>query len=366
MKLLLAFTMFFVSSSAFAVSFDCAKASTFVEKTICSDPLLRRLDDALSSNYKAMLGADLGAPAGSLRIEQRKWIANRNACTTRECLVAMYRKRIDETCDYGVVSGVHPSCVEADDVEGSQISGPNAIQDNSANVEAASVSGTVPTSAPKTPVVAATEAAAPGEVNVPNAADPAKFDIQGFHLYMTGKEVIDLMKAKYNLKPTYDDSCMSDKPQPCLKIGLGNVEASPFYPDSNELLSFVTVMQSTFALRVSFTPVYPTDPKRPEVVTKIQYYPLLLQTKADIAAFRQQVIAKYGVPRTPGRPDDFGHPYVWCRRYIDTPSQFGCEENLPSMYLDDSRNFLTISDDGLYLREEKQWESEKTAVPPPL
>jgi hypothetical protein len=36
------------------------------------------------------------------------------------------------------------------------------------------------------------------------------------------------------------------------------------------------------------------------------------------------------------------------------------------MYLDDSRNFLTISDDGVYLREEKQWESEKTAVPPPL
>jgi hypothetical protein len=208
--------------------------------------------------------------------------------------------------------------------------------------------------------------AAQGEVDVPNAADPAKFDIQGFHLYMAGQEVINLMKEKYNLKPTYDDSCMSDKPQPCLKIGLGNVEASPFYPDSNKLLSFVTVMQPTFALRVSFTPVYPADPKRPEVVTKIQYFPLLLQTKADIAAFRQQVIAKYGVPRTPGRPEDFGHPYVWCRHYIDTPSQFGCEENLPSMYLDDSRNFLTISDDGVYLRETKQWESEKTAVPPPL
>ena len=365
MKLLIALGAVFISSSAFAVSFDCTKASTYAEKTICSDPLLRKLDDALSKNYKAMLDADLGGPVENLRNDQRKWIANRNKCTTRECLVAAYRERVDETCDYGVVSGVHPDCVDADDVEASQVTGPNGIQNNPANAQASAVPGTSHTSVPKAPVVMPTDAA-PGEVNVPSAVDPAKFDIQGFHLYMTGQEVIDLMKAKYNLKPTYDDSCMSDKPQPCLKIGFGNVEASPFYPDGSKLLSFVTVMQPTFALRVSFTPVYPFDPKRPEAVTKIQYFPLLLQTKADIAAFRQQVIAKYGAPGTPGRPDDFGHPYVWCRHYIDTPSQFGCEENSPSMYLDDSRNFLTISDDGVYLREEKQWESEKTAVPPPL
>lgn len=357
MKLLVALTAFFVSSSAFAVSFDCTKASTFAEKTICSDPLLRKLDDALSSNYKAMLGADLGGPVENLRIDQRKWIANRNKCTTRECLVATYRERIDETCDYGVASGVHPDCVHADDVETSQVTGSREIQNNSANGRA--VPGTAPAVTPA-------EDGAPGEVNVPGTVDPAKFDIQGFHLYMTGQEVVDLMKTRYNLKPTYDNSCTSDTPRPCLKVSLGNEQSSPFYPDSNKLLSFVTVIQPTFALRVSFTPVYPADPKHPEVVTKIQFFPLLLQTKADIAAFRQQVITKYGIPRTPSRPDDFGHPYVWCRHYIDTPSQFGCEENLPSMYLDDSQNFLTISDDGVYLREKNQWESEKTAAPPPL
>src|ERR1700737_4160849 len=118
MKLLVA--LFLVSTSAFAVSFDCSKSSTFAEKTICSDPLLRKLDDALSINYKAMLGADLGGTVENLRIEQRKWIANRNKCATRECLVAMYRERIDETCDYGVVSGVHPDCVHADDIEASR------------------------------------------------------------------------------------------------------------------------------------------------------------------------------------------------------------------------------------------------------
>ncbi len=364
MKLLIALGAVFISSSAFAVSFDCAKASNFAEKTICSDPLLRKLDDALSKNYKAMLGADLGGPVENLRNDQRKWIANRNKCTTRECLVAAYRERVDETCDYGVVAGVHPDCVNADDIKASQVTGLNGIQNNPANAQAAAVPGTSSTaSVPKAPVVMPD--AAPGAVDVPNAVDPAKFEIQGFHLYMTGQEVIDLMKAKYNLKPTYDDSCINDQSQPCLKIGLGNKEASPFYSDNNKLVSFVTVLQPAFVLMISFTPVYPTDPKRPEVVTKIQYSPLLLQTKADIAAFRQQVIAKYGVPRTPGRPD-FGHPYDWCRHYIDTPSQFGCEENSPYMYLDDSRNSLTILDDGVYPHEIKQWESEKTAVPPPL
>ena len=81
MKLLIALGAVFISSSAFAVSFDCAKASNFAEKTICSDPLLRKLDNALSRNYKAMLGADLGGPVENLRNDQRKWIANRNKCT---------------------------------------------------------------------------------------------------------------------------------------------------------------------------------------------------------------------------------------------------------------------------------------------
>jgi hypothetical protein len=36
-------------------SFDCTKASTYSEKTICSDPLLGRLDGALSENYRHML-----------------------------------------------------------------------------------------------------------------------------------------------------------------------------------------------------------------------------------------------------------------------------------------------------------------------
>jgi uncharacterized protein len=117
MKSLVALWVVSLSSSALAVSFDCTKASTFVEKTICSDPLLGKLDDALSKNYKQMLVTDFGGSVVDLRNEQRQWVSSRNKCTTRECLIAAYKNRIDETCDYGVVSGVHPDCVHAEDLE---------------------------------------------------------------------------------------------------------------------------------------------------------------------------------------------------------------------------------------------------------
>jgi hypothetical protein len=277
--------------------------------------------------------------------------------------VAAYRERVDETCDYGVVSGVHPDCVDADDIKESQVTGPDGIQNNPANAQAAAVPGTSHTSVPKALIVI--QDAAPGEVDIPNAGDPAKFDIQGFQLYMTGQEVIDLMKAKYNLKPTYDNSCMRDISQPCLKVGLGNEGASPFYPDNNKLLSFVAVVQPTFMLRVSFTPIYPADPKRPEVATMITYFPLHLETKADIAAFKQQVNAKYGAPSA---GSDFAESVNWCRRGVKGYSNYGCDAHLPRMTLDTMHDLkLMISDNGgLYWFEKKQWETERKAVLPPL
>jgi uncharacterized protein len=39
--------------SAQAASFDCAKASSFVEKAICSDKQLSSMDDQLARLYKA-------------------------------------------------------------------------------------------------------------------------------------------------------------------------------------------------------------------------------------------------------------------------------------------------------------------------
>lgn len=115
-KTLLSIVLVGVGSPSGAASFDCNKAASFVEKAICSEPLLSKLDDALAQNYTAMLSADLGAPSGSLRKEQLAWLAVRNRCKDVKCLVDAYRVRVDETCDYGVVSGVHPGCTPAADV----------------------------------------------------------------------------------------------------------------------------------------------------------------------------------------------------------------------------------------------------------
>ncbi len=99
------------SSQASKPSFDCAKASTNQEKIICSSALLGKLDAALSDNYKKMLTADFG-PGGqaNVKADQMKWLLERNKCQDAKCLEATYRKRVNETCEYGVVSGVHPTC----------------------------------------------------------------------------------------------------------------------------------------------------------------------------------------------------------------------------------------------------------------
>ncbi|WP_051320526.1 lysozyme inhibitor LprI family protein [Cupriavidus sp. amp6] len=106
-----------VSPLAHATSFDCKKASTFAEKTICASSLLGKLDDALTENYSAMLATDLGDGGASLKKEQRAWISQRNKCTTEQCLIDLYRKRVDDVCEAPVVSGMHAACVQSSDIK---------------------------------------------------------------------------------------------------------------------------------------------------------------------------------------------------------------------------------------------------------
>jgi uncharacterized protein len=107
-----------ISFQVHGASFDCAKASTFVEKAICTDSKLSRQDEVLGENYKYMLASNIGDGARKdLKSSQRTWIGGRNKCTDTECISNAYRKRIDEICDYPVLSGVHPTCVSAEEVE---------------------------------------------------------------------------------------------------------------------------------------------------------------------------------------------------------------------------------------------------------
>jgi len=79
-------------SSAQAASFDCAKASSFVEKAICSDKRLSSMDDQLARLYKAARAAATNTSA--LETEQKSWLSSRDRCTNTACLKKTYADRI--------------------------------------------------------------------------------------------------------------------------------------------------------------------------------------------------------------------------------------------------------------------------------
>jgi uncharacterized protein len=83
------------SQLVYPASFDCDKASGFVEKSICSSASLSTLDDKLSNAYsKAIDEAD--DPA-SVKKTQIQWLRNnRNRCNSPECLDRAYKQRIEE------------------------------------------------------------------------------------------------------------------------------------------------------------------------------------------------------------------------------------------------------------------------------
>jgi uncharacterized protein len=61
-----------ISGTSRAASFDCAKARSKVEKAICSDPELGKLDEELAVAYKRALAAH---PLPSyVRVRQREWL----------------------------------------------------------------------------------------------------------------------------------------------------------------------------------------------------------------------------------------------------------------------------------------------------
>lgn len=99
-------------------SFNCAKASTYAEKTICGSSLLSKLDVALARNYKDMLfAATVDGDADDLKKDQKAWVIKRNKCTTETCLVDLYRERVDSVCDKPTMHVAHPICIEADDIK---------------------------------------------------------------------------------------------------------------------------------------------------------------------------------------------------------------------------------------------------------
>lgn len=87
--LALAAVMLVPAGSALAASFDCTKAATQVEKAICTNSLLSELDTRMANAYDL---ARWRIP--EVKQEQRNWLAQRNTCTSDDCLAAAYQGRI--------------------------------------------------------------------------------------------------------------------------------------------------------------------------------------------------------------------------------------------------------------------------------
>ncbi|MDO8466251.1 MAG: lysozyme inhibitor LprI family protein [Gallionella sp.] len=79
--------------SSQAASFDCAKAQTNVEKLICADAGLSKLDEELNTAYKTFLNIS-GEHQDVIKNAQRFWLKIRDACSDAECLRQSYEKRL--------------------------------------------------------------------------------------------------------------------------------------------------------------------------------------------------------------------------------------------------------------------------------
>lgn len=93
------FSMAFLLTSAYAASFDCLKASSEVEKIICGDEELSRLDDSLSEAYQEALKTEASKtqPEAKIIESQRQWLKKvRNRCQNAACLKKAYETRIRE------------------------------------------------------------------------------------------------------------------------------------------------------------------------------------------------------------------------------------------------------------------------------
>lgn len=77
-----------------AASFDCARAGTKIEKLICSNDELSKLDDELGKKYSKTLKMSWSKEV--VPHDQKVWLKERNSCKDLECLRNSYQKRINE------------------------------------------------------------------------------------------------------------------------------------------------------------------------------------------------------------------------------------------------------------------------------
>lgn len=75
-----------------AVSYDCSKTTTKIEKMICADAELSKLDEQLKNVYQDVY-KHTADPVG-LKMEQRQWLKERESCQSALCLIKAYSTRL--------------------------------------------------------------------------------------------------------------------------------------------------------------------------------------------------------------------------------------------------------------------------------
>lgn len=101
-KTLLLLTLLFLSYKSYSASFDCTIASTSIEKAICADENLSKMDEELSFFYTKLRKSLINNKdiANELLSQQRQWLRNRNRkCSPlpniTTCLTEQYQPRIN-------------------------------------------------------------------------------------------------------------------------------------------------------------------------------------------------------------------------------------------------------------------------------
>lgn len=83
------------STAGFSASFDCKKATTLVEKAICANPKLSKLDEKMAKAYKQVLASS--SDKANVQTVQKAWLAGvRDACQTEPCIQTAYQTRLTE------------------------------------------------------------------------------------------------------------------------------------------------------------------------------------------------------------------------------------------------------------------------------
>ena len=89
-----------IPTAARAASFDCSRAATPIEKTICAEPALSKLDDRTVAAYADVVQTlgieDDDDPQGDLLLKgHQDWSAARNRCgAASNCLLQQYLRRL--------------------------------------------------------------------------------------------------------------------------------------------------------------------------------------------------------------------------------------------------------------------------------